>query len=76
MKFTTNTNASALHNRLRSPYNYTSAAKSSKLLHIAVGGWSTERFIKWAESIHPDVKLFIEGIFENNNTRNNATNPA
>jgi len=54
----------ALHNRLRSPYNYTSIESHLASTHRFVSEWSTERFIKWAESIHPDVKQFIEGIFE------------
>mgnify|MGYP003409722968 FL=1 len=54
----------ALHTRLRSPHNYTSVESHLASTHRFVSEWSTERFIKWAESIHPDVKLFIEGIFE------------
>jgi hypothetical protein len=32
--------------------------------HRFVSEWSPEKFIGWAESIHPDVKLFIQGILE------------
>lgn len=64
----------ALHNRLRSPYNYTSIESHLASTHRFVSEWSTERFIKWAESIHPDVKQFIEGIFEKNNIRSSPTN--
>jgi hypothetical protein len=32
--------------------------------HRFVSDWSPEKFIAWAASIHPDVKLFIEGVLD------------
>lgn len=54
----------ALHKRLRSPYNYTTVEEHMASTHRFVSDWSAEKFIGWAESIHPDVKLFIERILE------------
>lgn len=54
----------ALHKRLRSPYNYTTIEEHMASTHRFVSDWSAEKFIGWAESIHPDVKLFIERILE------------
>lgn len=54
----------ALHKRLRSPYNYTTVEEHMASTHRFVSEWSAEKFIGWAESIHPYVKLFIERILE------------
>lgn len=54
----------ALHKRLRSPYNYTTIEDHMASTHRFVSDWSAEKFIGWAASIHPDVKLFIERILE------------
>lgn len=54
----------ALHKRLRSPFNYTTIEEHMASTHRFVSDWSAEKFIGWAESIHPDVKLFIERILE------------
>jgi transposase len=54
----------ALHKRLRSPFNYTTVDEHMASTHRFVSDWSAEKFTGWAESIHPDVKLFIERILE------------
>lgn len=54
----------ALHKRLRSPFNYTTVEEHMPSTHRFVSDWSAEKFIGWADSIHPDVKLFIERILE------------
>lgn len=54
----------ALHQRLRSPYNYTTVAEHMASTHRFVSEWSAEKFIGWAQSIHPDVRLFIERILD------------
>ena len=54
----------AFHKRLHSPYNYTTVKEHMASTHRFVSDWSAEKFIGWAESIHPDVKLFIEHILE------------
>lgn len=54
----------ALHQRLKSPFNYTTVEEHMASTHRFVSEWSAEKFTGWAESIHPDVKLFIERILE------------
>jgi transposase len=54
----------AIHKRLRSPYNYTTVEEHLATKHRFVSDWSPEKFIAWAASIHPDVKLFIEGVLD------------
>jgi len=54
----------ALHKRLRSPYNYTTVEEHMASTHRFVSDWSAEKFTGWAESIHPDVKFFIERILD------------
>lgn len=54
----------ALHKRIRSPFNYSTEEDHLASQHRFVSDWSPEKFITWADSIHPDVKLFIEGILD------------
>ncbi|TAL71888.1 MAG: IS21 family transposase [Bacteroidetes bacterium] len=54
----------ALHQRIKSPFNYTTVEEHMASTHRFVSEWSAEKFISWAESIHPDVRLFIERILE------------
>jgi transposase len=53
-----------IHERIRSPYNYTTIAEHLPSTHRFVSEWSAEKFMAWAESIDPSVKLFIEGILD------------
>lgn len=54
----------ALHQRIKSPFNYTTVEDHMASTHRFVSEWSPQKFIGWAEAIHPDVKLFIERILE------------
>lgn len=54
----------ALHQRIKSPFNYTTVEDHMASTHRFVSEWSPEKFIAWADAIHPDVKLFIERILE------------
>ncbi len=49
----------ALHNRFKSPYQYTTEKEHLATTHRFVSEWTPERFISWADSIHEDVKLYI-----------------
>ena len=54
----------ALHQRIKSPFNYTTVEDHMASTHRFVSEWSPEKFTAWAEAIHPDVRLFIERILE------------
>jgi transposase len=54
----------AVHQRLISPYNYTTVKDHLASAHRFVSDWTPERFIGWAESIHEDVKLYILKILD------------
>ena len=54
----------AIHQRIRSPYNYTTLNDHMASTHRFVAEWSAEKFISWAESIDPDVKLLIEKVLD------------
>ena len=49
----------ATHERIKSPYNYTTDKDHLASTHRFVSDWTPERFLKWAEGIHEDVKLYI-----------------
>jgi transposase len=54
----------ALHNRTKSPYNYTTDADHMASAHKFVTEWTPERFLSWAQDIHDDVRLYIEKVLE------------
>lgn len=54
----------ALHERIRSPYNYTTDKEHLASTHRFVSDWTPERFLHWAEGIHEDVKLYILKILD------------
>jgi transposase len=54
----------AIHTRVKSAYQYTTDKDHLASTHRFVSEWTPERFITWAESIHPDVKLFIEKVLD------------
>jgi transposase len=54
----------ASHTRIKSPYNYTTVTEHLASAHKFVSEWTPEKFITWAEVIHPDVKTFITNILE------------
>lgn len=49
----------ALHDRVKSAHNYTTDKEHLASAHRFVTEWTAERFLSWAESIHPDVHLYI-----------------
>ena len=49
----------ASHERIRSPYNYTTIKTHLASTHQFVGGWTPEKFLSWAESIDPVVRAYI-----------------
>jgi len=52
----------AWHVRDKKAYKYTSLKEHLPSHHKFVSEWNPEKFIRWAEGIHPDVKTYIEGI--------------
>jgi transposase len=52
----------ACHLRDKKPYRYTTVKEHLPSQHQFVSEWNPEKFIRWAEGIHPDVKAYIEGI--------------
>lgn len=54
----------ALHNRTKSPYQYTTEKEHLASTHRFVSEWTPEKFITWAENIHEDVKLYILKILD------------
>lgn len=54
----------AIHTRVKSPYSYTTEKEHMASAHRFVSEWTPERFISWAESIHEDVKMYIQKILE------------
>jgi transposase len=49
----------ALHERVKSPYQYTTDKDHLASTHRFVSEWTAERFINWAASIHEDVRLYV-----------------
>lgn len=49
----------ATHQRIKSPYSYTTDKDHLASTHRFVSDWTPERFLSWAEGIHEDVKLYI-----------------
>lgn len=49
----------AAHDRIKSPYQYTTNKEHLASTHRFVSEWTPEKFISWADSIHEDVKLYI-----------------
>jgi transposase len=45
----------AIHQRLKSPYNYTTDKEHLASAHRFVTDWTPERFLSWAGKIHEDV---------------------
>jgi transposase len=52
----------ARHLRNRKPYKYSTVAEHLPSSHQFVADWNPEKFIRWAEGIHPVVKAYVEGI--------------
>ena len=54
----------AMHQRMQGQFVYTTVNEHMASTHRFVAEWSAEKFIKQAEAIHPDVKVFIERVLE------------
>lgn len=54
----------ARHQRLKSPYNYTTDKEHLASAHRFVTDWTPERFLSWAGKIHEDVQLYILKILD------------
>ena len=54
----------AQHQRLKSPYNYTTDKEHLASAHRFVTDWTPERFLSWADKIHEDVQLYILKILD------------
>ncbi|MBK7227100.1 MAG: hypothetical protein IPH96_17455 [Saprospiraceae bacterium] len=55
----------AIHNRSKAAYHYTTEKDHMASSHKFVSEWHPERFMKWGQSIHADVGIFIERILQN-----------
>jgi transposase len=54
----------ARHQRMRSPYNYTTNKAHLASAHRFVSDWTPEKFISWGEDIGEEVKLYILKVLE------------
>lgn len=54
----------AFYKRNRKQFDYTTLPEHMPSTHRFVAEWNSERFIKWAESIGPDVKQVVITILE------------
>jgi transposase len=54
----------ALHKRTKSAWNYTSEKEHMASTHRFVSEWTPEKFISWAQGIHPDVHDYIVRILD------------
>jgi transposase len=52
----------ALHERIISPYQYTTDKEHMASSHRFVSDWNPEKFLLWAADIHEDVRLYITEI--------------
>ncbi len=57
-------NRIAVHERLKSPYNYTTTKEHLASAHQFITQWTPQRFINWGASIGDDVKQIIINILE------------
>ena len=52
----------ARHERMKSPYNYSTVKEHLSSTHQFVSDWSSDKFLNWAESIDDNVKHYINEI--------------
>lgn len=57
-------NRIAVHKRVKSSYHYTTEKQHLASTHKFLTEWTPERFIKWARSIDPNVKILISNILQ------------
>jgi len=55
----------AYHLRNVRPHQYTTLKEHLPSSHQFVSDWNPEKFIHWAQSIHPDVHAYITKVLEN-----------
>jgi transposase len=55
----------AYHLRNVAPHKYTTVKEHIPSSHRFVSEWNPDKFILWAEHIHPDVKAYILGVLSN-----------
>ena len=55
----------AYHLRSAKPYKYNTVKEHLPSSHRFVSDWNPDKFINWAEHIHPDVKVYIGKVLEN-----------
>ncbi len=54
----------ALHQRVKSPYNYSTDKEHLASTHRFLTEWTPDKFVEWASSIHDDVRLYILKILD------------
>lgn len=54
----------AYHIRSYQPYTYTTIADHLPSTHQFVNDWNPEKFLSWADSIAPQVRIYLEEILE------------
>jgi len=54
----------AVHERVKSPYNYTTTEDHLASSHKFIAQWNPEFFRSWASNIHEDVELLIINILD------------
>jgi hypothetical protein len=54
----------AVHQRIKSPWQYSTDKEHLASAHRFVSEWTPERFTGWAEKVHEDVKLYILKVLE------------
>ena len=60
--------------RMKSPCNYTIDREYITAAHRLVTEWTTLHFLKWAKSIHDDLRLYILKVLDESNIPNRPTN--
>lgn len=54
----------AVHQRIKSPWQYSTDKEHLASAHRFVSEWTPERFTGWAEKVHEDVRLYILKVLE------------
>lgn len=54
----------AIHNRTKSPYQYTTDNIHLASAHRFVSEWNPQRFLDWSASIHADVQRYIAKVLD------------
>jgi len=54
----------AIHQRSKTPYNYSTKDEHRPKNHQYITKWSPARFINWAKSISPEVEIVIKNVLD------------